>query len=489
VKRSFDFIHYQTRHRLTLQLRCKKPEKGECITQDTPLFEFIKYIYRIFKVMMPAESSRAASYDGAEQDVKRSRLSLSLSLPTCYVGRLAPSPSGSLHIGHANTFFVAMERAQEHQRRYEAQKAAGEIGPLGPARLIFRVEDLDEGRCREHFIEENVRDLKWLGISWAEGPGCVSEAQSVRVESAVALPSAHGEKNSLTPVHNGSIEQQSNITCRGIKQDEPQAVAMYYQRNRGDIYKCGLSLLIKYGYVYASPHSRREVAAELRRLHSSAEKFADSHISPLSAPNEGEVEPIFPITLRPTSVAAVDQDQNPNGTANSKTGAAAFLGVNWRFRVPDDEVPISFTDARCGTCAFVPQRDFGDFIVFAKAGYAAYEMAVVLDDSLMGVTEVVRGEDLLLSTARQILVRGALRDCVVRERAAGRDAGFPDGAFDIEPSYFHCPLLRDESGKRLSKRNGSLSLAELREAGWTPQMVRDEILKSTSRLRTPASEA
>jgi glutamyl-tRNA synthetase len=125
--------------------------------------------------------------------------------------------------------------------------------------------------------------------------------------------------------------------------------------------------------------------------------------------------------------------------------------VNWRFRVPDGE-EVSFTDLHLGSQQLVAGKDFGDFIVWRKDDVPAYQLAVAVDDAAMRTTEVVRGVDLLKSTARQILLYRAL--------------GLP------VPRYYHCELVRDEHGVRLAKRHDSLSIRKLRESGWTPQQVR-----------------
>jgi glutamyl/glutaminyl-tRNA synthetase len=132
----------------------------------------------------------------------------------------------------------------------------------------------------------------------------------------------------------------------------------------------------------------------------------------------------------------------------------APAGVNWRFRVPDGE-EIRFNDLHLGAQSIVSGRDFGDFIVWRRDDVPAYQLAVVVDDLEMQVTEVVRGADLLKSTARQILLF----------RALGAQA----------PVYYHCDLLRDENGVRLAKRHDSLSIRNLRELGWTPEQVRANI--------------
>lgn len=152
------------------------------------------------------------------------------------------------------------------------------------------------------------------------------------------------------------------------------------------------------------------------------------------APHDDQDEPLYP------------------GTCREKTsGATEPVGFNWRFRVPDGE-RIEFDDARLGRVGFVAGRDFGDFVVWRRDDVPAYQLAVVVDDAAMQVTEVVRGEDLLRSTARQILLQRAL--------------GLP------EVGYFHCELLRDEQGVRLAKRHDALSLRHLRELGLTAAEVR-----------------
>ncbi len=124
--------------------------------------------------------------------------------------------------------------------------------------------------------------------------------------------------------------------------------------------------------------------------------------------------------------------------------------MNWRFRVPDGEA-IRFTDRRQGPQSYVAGEDFGDFVVWRRDDVPAYQLAVVVDDAAMQITEVVRGADLLKSTARQLLLIRAL------ELTA--------------PSYFHCDLVRDETGVRLAKRHDALSLRALREQGHTPEQV------------------
>jgi glutamyl-tRNA synthetase len=124
---------------------------------------------------------------------------------------------------------------------------------------------------------------------------------------------------------------------------------------------------------------------------------------------------------------------------------------SWRFRVPDGEA-IAFEDRNLGALSFVASRDFGDFVVWRHDGVPSYQLAVVVDDATMRITEVVRGADLLVSTARQILLYRAL--------------GW------TPPDFFHCPLVTDVDGARLAKRHDALALRSLRRSGVTPASLR-----------------
>lgn len=273
-----------------------------------------------------------------------------------YRGRLAPTPSGYLHLGHARTFKTAADRAEA---------AGGE--------LIFRMDDLDLDRCRPEYARAAYEDLRWLGLDWVEGP------------------------------------------------DVGGASMPYDQSQRGHFYFHAWTALLEAGAIYPSPHSRRDVAGALSAPHGE---------------EQGGREPVFPPSLRVLRVEKVDEP-----------GA-----VNWRFRVPDG-ARITFADGRCGEQRFVAGEDFGDFLVWRKDGFPSYDLACVTDDYTMHITEVVRGEDLLLSTARQLLLY----------RALGWAA----------PDFFHCPLLRDARGQRLAKRSDALSLRALREAGFSPAELLD----------------
>jgi glutamyl/glutaminyl-tRNA synthetase len=153
----------------------------------------------------------------------------------------------------------------------------------------------------------------------------------------------------------------------------------------------------------------------------------------MQAPHDDEG--IYPGTCRPNHTLSLSEE---------------LTGNNWRFRVPDEEI-ISFDDGNFGQQNFVAGKDFGDFLVWRRDGLASYQLAVVVDDVAMKITEVVRGADLLLSTARQILLARAL--------------GL------ASPAWYHCDLMLDERGERLAKRHDSLSLRALREQGKSPEEV------------------
>lgn len=261
-----------------------------------------------------------------------------------YIGRLAPSPTGLLHIGHAATFWTAYERAQQHG-----------------GTLLLRNEDLDSQRSKREFAEAMVEDLAWLGITW-------------------------------TP-------------------------PIVVQSERLEIYRAAFERLLAGGFVYPCTCSRRELALMV------------------AAPHEDtDDEPVYSGRCRPRA-----------------SGPRLFeQDVNYRFRVPAGEA-VRFDDGNLGVQSFTAGADFGDFLVWRKDGLPSYQLACVVDDSAMCVTEAVRGADLLKSTARQILLQRAL------------------GLLGL--GYFHTRLLRDEHGVRLAKRHDALAIRTLRERGMQPEEV------------------
>lgn len=258
-----------------------------------------------------------------------------------YRGRVAPTPTGFLHLGHASTFAMAMKRS---------------LAKNGT--LVFRNEDLDPHRCKQEYIDASLADLKYAGIKWQEGP------------------------------------------------DIGGSFGPYNQSEKLLWFKEVWQKLLKTGHIYPCHKSRKEINTEAKQN------------------SEGEV--LFPKQFRPEK----------NDFLNKTEPGLC----NWRFKVPEN-LKVQFLDNNFGEQTFVTDIDFGDFLVWRKNGFPSYELSVVADDYAMGITEVVRGADLLLSTARQILLYNALNWSI--------------------PEFYHCELILDENGQRLAKTHKSLALREL----------------------------
>ena len=253
-------------------------------------------------------------------------------------GRLAPSPTGGLHVGHARTFLIAWLLTRQ---------AGGTV--------ILRIEDLDASRVRPEASAAMIEDLAWLGLHWDEGA--------------------------------------------------------YVQSERILLIEEALEVLKAKELVYPCVCSRSDIARAA------------------SAPHAGEEGPSYPGTCSRKSAADSER--------------LSDRPFSWRFRVPRGAV--EWDDLFLGPRSLDPSLGGGDFIVARKYHGPAYQLAVVHDDAAMGINQVVRGDDLLPSTPRQILLYQAL---------------------GCEPPRFgHVPLVVDPSGKRLAKRDGAIRLAALREAG------------------------
>jgi glutamyl/glutaminyl-tRNA synthetase len=284
-----------------------------------------------------------------------------------YRGRLAPSPTGYLHLGHARTFWQAQERAR-------AQDGV----------LILRNDDLDSTRFKMEFVDAMLEDLRWFGLEWSEGS------------------------------------------------DVGGLFGPYNQSERYDFYRAALEQLRAGNFIYPCTCSRKDIQQAVR------------------APHAGDDELIYPGTCR-MKPEVKSQKSEVGVPVSDLRFPTSDLRFNWRFRVPEGET-VSFVDSNCGEQKFVAGKDFGDFIIWRGDGVPAYQLACVADDAAMQISEVVRGADLLVSTARQILLYQALGLTV--------------------PAFFHCELMRDERGERLAKRHDALSLKTLRERGFSPAALR-----------------
>lgn len=260
-----------------------------------------------------------------------------------YVGRLAPSPTGALHLGNVRTFLIAYLRARS----------------LG-GKLIFRMEDLDHPKDKPGAAAQAVDDLKWLGFEWDEA---------------------------------------------------------YVQSERKAIYREALETLKRKDLVYPCVCTRRDVE------------------SAQSAPHAGE-QLHYPGICR--------------GRFASWAEAAAVHPPCWRFKV-DAGTRVTFDDVFAGPYAQDVSVVLGDFPLARDEGGAGYTLACTVDDAVMGVTEVIRGDDLLPATPPQILIANALGLKV--------------------PRYCHVPLVVGPDGRRLAKRHGDTRIAAFRAAGLSPEMI------------------
>jgi len=274
-------------------------------------------------------------------------------------GRLAPSPTGGLHVGHARTFLIAW---------LAARHAAGKV--------ILRIEDLDATRVRADAVDLMSVDLAWLGLDWDEGPDLGGPSRP------------------------------------------------YVQSQRCSIYNEILEILKASESVYPCTCTRADI-----------ERAA-------SAPHAEDEGPTYPGTCAHRTAADGDS-----------LGGRPFA---WRFRVPRGNV--SWDDLMRGPMAVDPSRVGGDFIVARNGVGAGYQLAVVADDALMGVNQVIRGDDLIPSTPRQILLFKRLGMRI--------------------PRYGHVPLVLGPDGRRLAKRDGSIKLAALRESGVDPKRLIGELARS-----------
>ncbi len=262
-------------------------------------------------------------------------------------GRFAPSPTGELHLGNARTALLSWMWARSAGGKY-----------------FLRVEDIDLPRVRPGMAQQQMEELRWLGLDW------------------------DGEES--------------------------------FQSRRTSLYEEALRKLGD--NVYECFCSRAEIAAVA------------------SAPH-GDEGPRYPGTC-----AGLTREQR---AARRRTRAPSL-----RLRVPPG--PVKFHDQILGDQEFDTQALVGDFVLRRADGIFAYQLAVVVDDGAMGITQVLRGADLLSSTPRQILLHRLL--------------GQP------EPLWAHVPLVLGPGGERLSKRDRSLSLSALRTRGVNPALVRAQLV-------------
>lgn len=259
------------------------------------------------------------------------------------LGRLAPTPSGLLHIGNARSFLLAWLWARGN--------------------VVLRIEDIDKPRCKPEFTQAALDDLKWLGLPDTEA-------------------------------------------------------GMLVQSTRLAIYREHLHRLVAKGLAYPCTCTRKDIEEASRAPH-------------------GDEGPVYPGTCR-----GKWRDAEHAMAATSREPAWRFL---WQ------GASVNFHDAVAGDVSVDPST-LGDFVLWRRDDLPAYQLAVAVDDALQGITQVLRGRDLLFSTARQVALQRAL--------------GLPS-----PDQWAHVPFIQDTTGRRMAKRDGDLSLTALREGGFDPRRL------------------
>ncbi|MCH2101133.1 MAG: tRNA glutamyl-Q(34) synthetase GluQRS [Planctomycetes bacterium] len=263
-------------------------------------------------------------------------------------GRLAPSPTGALHLGNVRSFALTWLAARAQQGWIE-----------------LRIEDLDGPRVQPGAVDQVIDDLQWLRFDWDVGPR--------------------------------------------------------FQAGRIDDFRTALQQLITQGSVYPCVCSRRDVEAAA------------------SAPHAGDEGPVYPGTCRGRFASL------------EKARQASVDGrVAWRFAVPSGRT-VRWHDHIAGPQSYEAAQQLGDFVVWKKDDTPAYQLAVTVDDGLMQINQVIRGDDLLPSAARQILLHEAFGQPI--------------------PEWWHLPLVLDVDGQRMAKRRGEDTLQSLRVDGLRASQV------------------
>ena len=306
-------------------------------------------------------------------------------------GRFAPSPSGRVHLGNIYAALISW---------LSAKKDGGA--------WLLRIEDLDKQRCKREWADRLMDDLLWLGLDWDEGPGKKSLQDQNRAANEGPVKIDGGAARGL--------QDQKAARPAGFTDQNCAAAKSYYQSERDSIYKKYFRALEERGLVYDCFCRRADLLAA-------------------SAPHASDGTPIYAGTCR--DLSAADRERLLKERSPAK-----------RIRLPDRE--SIFVDGHYGPQKCKLARDAGDFIIRRADGNFSYQLAVTVDDALMGVTQVARGRDLLASTHQQLFLYEAL----------GLAA----------PQFLHFPLLVDKEGRRLSKRDKDLDMGYLRTR-FSPQEI------------------
>ena len=270
---------------------------------------------------------------------------------------------------------------------------------------LLRIEDLDRQRCKREYADQLMDDLLWLGLKWDEGPTPAGNACNAENECA-----AKNEGGAARGLQDQKAAKPEGFT------DQNCAAKSYYQSERDSIYQKYFRALEERGLVYDCFCRRADLLAA-------------------SAPHANDGTPIYAGTCR--DLLPADRERLLKERSPAK-----------RIRLPDRE--SIFVDGHYGPQKCNLARDCGDFILRRADKNFSYQLAVTVDDALMGVTQVARGRDLLSSTHQQLFLYDAL----------GLAA----------PQFYHFPLLINKEGRRLSKRDKDLDMGYLRSR-FAPQEI------------------
>ncbi len=262
------------------------------------------------------------------------------------ITRIAPTPSGFLHIGNVYSFLLTNYLSKKNN-----------------ANLILRIDDIDNTRYRKEFVEDIFETLRFFEISYQEGPLNVNDFEK-------------------------KFSQQLRI---------PQ----YFE---------AINKLKNLGLLYACSCSRTDI------INSNEGLFCKNNCR---------------------------EKQVPFNTANAA----------WKIKLPTNCI-IRFNDSILGKVVIPLNKEMGDFVILRKDGIPSYQIASLCDDISMHINLIVRGEDLLASSAAQLFLAQQL----------GYDKF-------MQTSFFHHTLIKNESGKKLAKSNNSFSVNEMRKEGKTKQEI------------------
>lgn len=328
------------------------------------------------------------------------------------VGRLAPSPTGRMHVGNAYAALAA----------WLAARAAG-------GRIALRIEDIDAPRVVPDADRWIMDDLAWLGLDWDGKPVYQSQRLDLYEEVLRSLRSLTFDGG--IRADEGAGESAGGGVSEGIGEGVAERAAT--------------------ALVYPCFCSRAEIRAA-------------------SAPNEGDGFLIYPGTCRHM------------GERERRTRLGRGDRHSWRIAVPERGIAdavVRFDDRVFGPQRFDLSRQVGDVVVHRSDGLFAYQLAVTVDDLAMGVSQIVRGRDLLRSTAIQLWIRrwlfesGFARGMAEGGVQAADDGGIMPrvGSDPANPEFAHVPLIDAADGRRMAKRLNSLDLGTLRERGIDPREV------------------